>query len=883
MKIKKLAAIAGAALFGVTMAAAANAQLSTYVSHTGGTLTSPMVVIGSTAGDATNYPKDVVAAADLAAHVAGYATTPVASAGGEKTFSLSGEGQEVATANTKIYLGDSLGKSGIRTTMTNDDLPTLLAAGSIVDKNSTTIKYDQFLFLTPSSTSSANYKLQFERPSSSSSDDGTYSFGRFSTSPSSTNYFLNYRLNFRKGAQAQALVGKTLEIAGETYTVLSDSTSESGTIDLVMTKASASQSILVSDGPVTVSVGSTTYEIQIIGTSDSNTVVVSVNGVSASATKSATTNIGGVDVYVDDVFHFANNQESSGATLLIGAEKVIFQHGSKIKVGSNEDNVDGTWVNITSSSGKYDTIDIFLAAPESSVTDNLHAGGSYTLPGLSTIALYFPGISEDMMVASRNSLALAPSGDNLMQATWTDDSGNTGTVTWAYKATASGTSFSLADSNNNPIHVVEATPVAQDQMVVFDAGDFPHLMQLTSIDSSALSFTLQDIFTGDSVKYELAVSDNGQKTIYIDGQAYHAAFNKQNTTVNFTWGDGAGADSVGDATTVWPTLKGANGELLAFLNSTGATLNVTSTGEIQLPTGAVTMSIATSGLDVLMNLTAATDEDGESSACTTTPCVDAFNLSVVGETSFILGKTATGGFRYNLTAAGDQGAFTIKAVGSSSETAAISQPGILLIEEKDDASNRYSVLVTATTETSGSNNVAIPAAPIFTATEESQTRGSDSTITDYVDLYGTFAVRTTSGQDTLTIYYPDGQVYAIVGAGMASATAAIGGSAGTTVDAAVVITSPVAKLDNEVNTATLASDLVLVGGPCANALVAELAAVAENGIPACDAWTLTTGLIKEVDDAFGSGRKALVVAGTTADDTRSLAANVMQGTLSYEV
>ena len=151
MRIKKLAALALAAVtVGITVSAA-NAAISDYVSHTDGTLTSPMIVIGSRAGDAVNYPKDVVAAADLAAHVAGHATTAVSTTGTAKTFTFSGEGKAADTTNTKIFLSDSMGKSGLRSTMTDQDLPTLLKTGSVVDKNSTTIKYDQFLFLTPRS------------------------------------------------------------------------------------------------------------------------------------------------------------------------------------------------------------------------------------------------------------------------------------------------------------------------------------------------------------------------------------------------------------------------------------------------------------------------------------------------------------------------------------------------------------------------------------------------------------------------------------------------------------------------------------------------------------------------------------------------------------
>jgi ABC-type Mn2+/Zn2+ transport system ATPase subunit len=41
------------------------------------------------------------------------------------------------------------------------------------------------------------------------------------------------------------------------------------------------------------------------------------------------------------------------------------------------------------------------------------------------------------------------------------------------------------------------------------------------------------------------------------------------------------------------------------------------------------------------------------------------------------------------------------------------------------------------------------------------------------------------------------------------------------------------------------------------------------------------GIIKEVENAFSSGKKALIVAGPNGAGTRALAARVMQGTLAY--
>ncbi|RLJ08672.1 MAG: hypothetical protein DRP16_00925, partial [Candidatus Aenigmatarchaeota archaeon] len=161
----------------------------------------------------------------------------------------------------------------------------------------------------------------------------------------------------------------------------------------------------------------------------------------------------------------------------------------------------------------------------------------------------------------------------------------------------------------------------------------------------------------------------------------------------------------------------------------------------------------------------------------------------------------------------------------------------------------------------------------------SDTMESDNSITLYGDRYGTMISYDSDNQGVVEISYPDEQATAMVAVG--SDPTFTTGTSGGTYEAAVQITSPVAKLDTEVDTGSLNADLILVGGPCVNTLVATL--LAQDNIT-CDTWNFTKGIIKEYTDAFGSGRKALIVAGTSADgkDTRDLAAMVMAGTMSYE-
>jgi len=154
----------------------------------------------------------------------------------------------------------------------------------------------------------------------------------------------------------------------------------------------------------------------------------------------------------------------------------------------------------------------------------------------------------------------------------------------------------------------------------------------------------------------------------------------------------------------------------------------------------------------------------------------------------------------------------------------------------------------------------------------------------YITAYGSYVYVTgdNNGKSSVSIY----------GAGQrpAPANIAIGtnpvistsaGAAGGTYNEAVPVTNPIAKFPSEITqTAALDKDLILVGGPCANAIVEGLLKTAWSVDNACNAWLADAdlkdngkGLIQIVEGVFGSGKKALIVAGTSAQDTRNLIAN----------
>lgn len=108
-----------------------------------------------------------------------------------------------------------------------------------------------------------------------------------------------------------------------------------------------------------------------------------------------------------------------------------------------------------------------------------------------------------------------------------------------------------------------------------------------------------------------------------------------------------------------------------------------------------------------------------------------------------------------------------------------------------------------------------------------------------------------------------------------------GATSGGTYQQTVPITQSIARLDSEITSSDEAShDLILVGGPCVNTLVASLATASGNATAmypyTCASWPARNfGSVRVIDNAFATGHQVVVVAGTRAADTR-LAANVMQ-------
>jgi len=157
---------------------------------------------------------------------------------------------------------------------------------------------------------------------------------------------------------------------------------------------------------------------------------------------------------------------------------------------------------------------------------------------------------------------------------------------------------------------------------------------------------------------------------------------------------------------------------------------------------------------------------------------------------------------------------------------------------------------------------------------------------DLTSPYGLVVVnpKSNGAADKVVVKIPAEQQKAYVYVGKMKGTTTAGGTYKTYAP----LSLPVAKLASEVTAADKTNaNIVLVGGPCANSLVQALVDAGKldasmtcaGGNPG-PAWTPGAAYVKVVEDAFATGRIALVVAGTNAADTRLATSLLSQGKLA---
>jgi hypothetical protein len=775
-------------------------------------------------------------AADIAAAVAGFATTSVA-VGGGTTFSVQG-GVDVATGNTKMYLGDTLTKSGLKTTITRTNLPDVLPQGTFYDNGGTSYTYNQYITFGAGTA-------EFGTSGGDLADPKLY----INTQTSTSTPIFNITVVFNKilNLSSADVRGQPITLFGKDYTIGSDSVYDGTGTKLILFGGGGSTQVIAEGQEVTMSAAGVDHKVKVIGVSSTTQAVVSIDGVTQTVTKGQTKTIGGISVYTKDIYFFQKEAQVSQVELSLGASKLILENANPVKTGQTEDTVDGTLVTLTGSttgSQGISKLDISVTAKDSS-HDSIASDALFTDPVFGAIKLAFGGLN----LGTTDQITIDNAGTTQASLKFTDYRGNEKTIYWAYAAASLPFNAQLNDSSTRAYHVLENETVFKNDYVLLapsQESEFGHIFQYTtasSIGSTGAYMELKDVISGDTTRIYLNDPGQATATFYVDGQPYYVKnVTSSAQTFAFSWGAGAGVGVAGNRT-VFPLIKAKNGEYVTLLKNQSISNNGYTGLYYQFPGDTAYYNVS--------NLTTSV---------------------AVGRFTYMLAPGASSSVIYAINQ-------TSGGTGAVSLTAA---PAVLIYEEKgkdltSDSDRQDGIIVTVADGGGASVDMTVQTPVLTAATSYSGTQTTDNSVTEYYDRYGAHVKYDTDGQGLVVVDYPDDQATVMAGIGSNPTFSTAAGTTGT-VKQAVQIKNPVTKLDSEVSTTSLNSDLILLGGPCANTLVAQL--LSSDNIT-CNSWPYTTGLIKEVASAFGSTHKALIVAGTQGTDTRALAAKVMQGTLSF--
>jgi len=833
-KIKRIGAcVLGSVMAGASLLAPAlAADLSDYPKpFVDDGVTDFLIVIGANAD-----PADVVGAINLAVRLGGERTeTKTVETGGTTGFTVS-NGISLDLPGEKIYLNDSI--SSVKDVLTGSDL-SFLGKDSFEDDDGTTHEYTQYIELGSSAV------VRFEQEDTD--EDPIIEIGGFGYGSSDSNnplYIVKIDFSEAVAFNDTDIEGNKITLLGREFTIASETDHDT----LVLYK-SAQEITLNKDEETTVTIGGTEYTIKVVGFDTSNDeVVLTVNGETNSIKESNSRKIGGLQIYAKSVT--AWNQGNEGVAILqVGSEKVTLEDDSPVMVGDDNTEIDGTYVDFTASDNSKPVatlsgIAIYVKA-EDSESDYLESGSTFTDPVFGTFKLAFNGITPELKDTTRDEIKFRVSGNYKGYVSFKDANGEEGTIYFAYGSSSADNTISLKDDSQKNIYLVEGTYAAKDEIIFLSPGAdkerYTHIVSVYRIreHSSEGYAQFKDVVTGTIYKTEEGEfdSDNDQLKLIVDGKTYNVTLDATNNKVKVFYDD--------DKTVVYPAILLNNGETLAITD------NVTVTGlsagdTIILPTGQLTIAADGTVTGTSINVTDTTN--------------DAADTVEVGEVYYYVDDTGTAG---ELTIAIEK--------DQDNDDDYYDLPGVLIIEEEDDVNAENAVFI-ATMDSGGSSATYVGyAAPVFTASVTYTESTSDDDVTAYLDYYGTYVERDTSDEDhdLVTVWYPDTQVYALVAIGEDPVWSTTGGTGETTYEEAVPIKDTIARLDTdpEVEAAKLNKNLILVGGPCVNKLTAEALGLPYPSCGAASTIPENAAMIKLVENAFGGGKVALVVAGWNAENT----------------
>jgi hypothetical protein len=301
-------------------------------------------------------------------------------------------------------------------------------------------------------------------------------------------------------------------------------------------------SLSLPDNPSTeVTVKDKSYTIELVSASDNDATVKVTdedgNTRTETISEAASKKMLGVEVSIDNADE-TNFQLS--ASVSVGSDRVTLQDGSAVKIGSDEDTIDGTNVefelaNATGASPPDIKKIVFQVVAKDSDNDAVFPGQSFVDPIFGSFKIDFAGITVPTDSTMREMIEVKTSGSDKMDVKFQSHDGTAPvTMNWAYNRTDSeatsagnyvpGNGIDLADSGGDPIVVREMGAVNRSHYVVLASDDEGGLYEVTRIYNSSSTtasddeITVKNVFSGTST--DAKATSEGAGTLTVQGRTY---------------------------------------------------------------------------------------------------------------------------------------------------------------------------------------------------------------------------------------------------------------------------------------------------------------------------------------------------------------------------
>jgi hypothetical protein len=815
--VKKAIAVgSGAVMLGATIGAAAALDLNEYPApFVNNGQFDGLIVVGEKAASS-----DIIGAIDIAASLQAASVTPTGTGGSSKTV-LSGDVQQIGDSGDQLEIGEQIG--AVTETLTDDDLEML--RGDTITTSAGNTDFTQTIDLSQTAAGSGLVKL--DRPTNGAHDDEV---GMYLYYAGGAELF-TYELEFTSGLEsdvdtgvAEDLEDESIFLLGSYYSIVSaDVADAAGSDDVTLELIAGEVTDTLSQGETkTYTIDGTEYEVTVlaIGTSnDESTVKFLVNGEVTDTMQDGDTEElnDGLEIGVRDIIEVTAYRESDPSSIVefyLGANKVVLEDLDTDTAGTgtveiNEENIEDARLDIVATVTATDlTINSLTYSLDADAAEgtNVWVGAGERVSDLldEPEGMLNPSWDiafEGMSEPDSSDIRFVATGDEAYDFEFTNRRGDDISVPYYHAQTSgSSTDGTFGDENDNFVFWEINTNAGAGADV---AGDY--LLRLDDY------FVLTDMGVA-------AQADNNDDSYVLQWNDV----NEDDKTLTF---DVLGGDEI--ETTAW------TGDI------TTATAGAPVTGSIKVGGKDFDFFLYDTGSNVYA---LAVDLDNSGTYGGIQGVIDVVDVVTQGGGIVRLAANTT---------------ITSASYGPTTANWA----GNLTTLAEDVDSNVAQAVTFGFTETGDEVDLdTLPAAADsgtwYRATD------TDADVQYGVTGYGAWFEKTDESDesDSLTITYPNEQVEAqvyVIGGDVQTSISSIAGGSGRINP----ISIGSAVLDKDVNVDQ--DNMIVVGGPCANSIAAELLDSA-NSANCAEGFTEGHAMIR----LFDTGKyTALLVAGYDAADT----------------